>query len=264
MNADEIAAALGVASALGLPTFPCALNKAPTCPRGFRSAASDLAALRDLWLRHPGPLVGVPTGTVSGIDALDLDRKHPETADWWATHRHRLPETRAHRTRSGGLHLLFNHAPGLRCTAGKIASGVDTRADGGYIVWWPAAGMPVLCDAPLASWPGWLIEELAQPRPETPSDPWIRRPDSSHYRAGSRYAGAALRNSAERVAQAPVGTRNRTLNSEAYGLCRLVAEGLIDSQDVADTLAAAAVAARLTPREIEATLRSAFRARGLL
>jgi hypothetical protein len=38
---------------------------------------------------------------------------------------------------------------------------------------------------------------------------------------------------------------------------------MLDGQEVADTLAVAAVAAGLIPREIEATLRSAFRARWL-
>ncbi len=60
------------------------------------------------------------------------------------------------------------------------------------------------------------------------------------------------------------GTRNAALNSEAYGLGRLIAAGLLDGQAVADELAAAAIAAGLTPREIESTLCSAFGARGLL
>jgi hypothetical protein len=64
------------------------------------------------------------------------------------------------------------------------------------------------------------------------------------------------------VARAPVGIRNRTLNAEAYGIVRLVAAGLLDIQEVADRLAAAAIAAGLAPREIEATLRSAITARG--
>ena len=61
--------------------------------------------------------------------------------------------TRPHRTRSGGLHLIFGHYDGLKCSAGKIARGVDVRADGGYILWWPAAGLPMLSDAPIAPWP---------------------------------------------------------------------------------------------------------------
>jgi hypothetical protein len=78
-----------------------------------------------------------------------------------------------------------------------------------------------------------------------------------------RYAEAALRSGTERVGRAGEGTRNHTLNSEAHGLGRLVAAGLLDGQHVADALAAAAIDVGLDPHEIAATLRSAFRARGL-
>ena len=48
-------------------------------------------ALRELWSRYAGPLVGVRTGHSSGIDVLDLDRKHREATVWWTSHRDRLP-----------------------------------------------------------------------------------------------------------------------------------------------------------------------------
>jgi hypothetical protein len=267
MTATETAAALDSALALaaeGRRCFPCRAGKQPATTHGFLDATSDPVALRALWRQYPAPLVGMTTGAASGIDVLDLDLQRPEAAEWWPAHRHRLPETRVHRTRSGGLHLLFDHAAGLRCTAGSIAPGVDTRADGGYAIHWPAAGLPVLCDAPPAPWPEWLIEELSPPRPAAPSAVWTPSPDPSRYRATSRYASAALLHAAERVAWAPTGSRNRTLNREAYGIGRLVTGRLLDAQVAVDMLAAAAVVAGLSPREIEATLRSALRARGLL
>ena len=128
------ASALGAAVALGLPAFPCRPDKAPACPHGFHDATADPCALRELWRRHPAPLVGVPTGAASGVDALDIDApRHPEAAEWWARHHRRLPATRTHRTRSGGLHVLFEHAAGMRCWTGRPVSGIDGRADGGYI-----------------------------------------------------------------------------------------------------------------------------------
>jgi hypothetical protein len=121
----------------GRHCFPCASSKRPTTPHGFLDASADPVVLRELWANYAGPLVGVRTGLSSGIDVLDLDRKHPEALVWWFSHRDRLPLTRVHRTRSGGLHLIFRHVPDVRCSAGRIAPGIDVRGDGGYIIWWP-------------------------------------------------------------------------------------------------------------------------------
>ena len=177
---DTLTAALALASTY--PCFPCGRDKAPTCPAGFKDARRDAASLQQLWTNHPGPLIGVPTGTASGFDALDVDPKHSQVREWWAANRMRLPPTRVHRTRSGGLHCLFRHAPDLRCSVGRLARGIDVRADGGYVVWWPAAGLPVLQDAPPAPWPDNLLWRLRSkpsppepPRPVVPDDRRIRK-----------------------------------------------------------------------------------------
>src|ERR1700751_2132639 len=150
-------AALELASH-GLACFPVGTNKHPTIPkgRGFYAASTDPQTLRDLFGEHPGPLIGVATGTISNLDILDIDQK-PEARQWWHENRHRMPPTRVHRTRSGRLHIAFQHASGLRNSAGRIARGVDTRGDGGYAIRWPAAGLSVLSDAPPAPWPDWLL-----------------------------------------------------------------------------------------------------------
>ena len=242
----------------GRSCFPCRTDKRPATLHGFKEATCDAKGLRDLWRRHPGPLVGVATGVASGIDALDLDKGHPEAGVWWAENRHRLPETRTHRTRSGGLHLLFSHTSALRCTAGRIAPGIDTRGDGGYLIWWPAAGFPVLRDLSPVPWPAWLFDIITRP-PAT-----FREHCSNVYIGTGQYAPTALRNAAYRVVTAKPGHRNNVLNAEAYRIGRFVEAGLLDGQEVADTLAASAFAAGLNPREIVATLRSAFGARDLL
>ena len=142
-GACALSNALGLAS-VGLRCFPCATSKAPASPHGFQDATINPDELLALWSKHPGPLVGVRTGIARGIDVLDIDVKHPEANDWWRDNRHRFPRTRAHRTRSGGLHLLFQHVDRVSCSAAKIALGVDTRATGGYVIWWPATGLPIL------------------------------------------------------------------------------------------------------------------------
>jgi UDP-glucose 4-epimerase len=83
MMAETIARTLGgalVQTSEGRPCFPCARSKRPTSPRGFLDASADPIALRELWSKFPGQLVGVRTGDASGIDLLDLDRKHRDKA----------------------------------------------------------------------------------------------------------------------------------------------------------------------------------------
>jgi hypothetical protein len=243
----------------GMLCFPCQANKAPTCPSGFKAATSDPAALRDLWQRHPGPLIGVPTGEVNVLDVLDVDPRHGGNA-WLAQHGDRLVTTRTHKTRSGGLHFVFHHAPGLRCSAGKIAPGVDVRADGGFVVWWPAAGFPVAIEAPVVDWPTYLLAALMpQPGPHLHAAVSIPRNDSDSAR---RYAVGALRRAAERVALASEGTRNDTLNRECFVLARFIGDGLLTPGEIAEALAIAARHAGLTQTETARTLASALRAGG--
>jgi hypothetical protein len=129
-------------------TFPCNADKSPIPRRGFKDAIRGVD-----WRK--APLVGFPTGAVNGIDVLDIDGDAGR--EWYDANFDAIPATRAHSTRRG-MHLLFRHSPGLRCTVGKIAPGIDVRAEDGYVIWWPREGLPVE-DAPLCDWPDWLREE---------------------------------------------------------------------------------------------------------
>jgi hypothetical protein len=119
----------------GRAVFFCHEDKTPACPHGFKDAARDPVVLRELYRRHLGALVAVVAGEVSGIDIFDIDRKHPEAVQWWRENRHRVPQTRVHRTRSGGLHVVFRHHHGLRCWTARPVVGIDGRSTGGYIIW---------------------------------------------------------------------------------------------------------------------------------
>lgn len=125
-------------------------------PRGFKAATTDPAVIRRMFSCTEAELIGVPTGIVSGIDALDIDPRHGGH-DWLAENVRRLPETRTHRTRSDGRHLLFKADPRVRCSAGRIAPGVDVRAQGGYAIVPPSPGYSVVNAAPVAAWPDWLL-----------------------------------------------------------------------------------------------------------
>src|SRR5262249_6677477 len=101
--------------------------------------------------------IGVPTGAASGFDVLDVD---PAGQEWLRANEHRLPPTRRHDTRRG-THLLFQYVPGLRGSVGRVAPGIDVRAEGNFCVWWPLAGYAVSwpTEGPMiAAWPHWLLE----------------------------------------------------------------------------------------------------------
>jgi len=256
----SLAAALDLARA-GLPVFPCLPSKAPACRGGHTAASSDPGAVAALWRRYPGELVGVVTGGVSGVDVLDLDiPRHVEAREWWQEVRSEMPATRRHKTRSGGLHLFFRHEPGLRCWVGRPVIGIDARSTGGYIIWWPGAGLPVLQDAPLAPWPDWLLNLIKPPRPAVPKA-W--KPPALLDDHFDRYAAAALRHAADRVALAPAGARNSTLNAETFVIARFIVAGFLDAQTVAARMAAAGLWAGLTEREVTLTLVSALAAAGV-
>lgn len=146
--------------AVHYPVFParlcpdaclkCDICKTPACPHGFKDASKEPEQIRRLWCDCPGGLIGVPTGETSGFDVLDIDsKKHPEAIVWWLSHRRYIPPTRTHQTGSGGLHLLFKHHDLSRAGNGRLGTGIDVKANGGYIIWWPAFGRPIVCDRPI-------------------------------------------------------------------------------------------------------------------
>jgi hypothetical protein len=155
---DVVNLAENLAHNCAYSVFPCRANKRPACPHGFKDATTDPVEVRPLWRRYPGPLIGVACGEASGISVLDVDIKSDSARAWWLQNQHRLPETRCYRTRSGGLHAMFQHAPGVRNVQGEPVPGVDVRGQGGYVIWWFADGHECLDHSVPAPWPAWLSQ----------------------------------------------------------------------------------------------------------
>ena len=214
----------------GFKVFFCALDKTPTSPHGFYDATDDAGALFDLWQLNPGELIGVATGEVSGFDVVDVDSEHLAARLWWHLNTSRLPQTRTHATRRG-LHLAFGHRRGMCCSASRIAIGVDVRGDGGYCIWWPGAGLPVLCDKPRAPWPDWLAA-VAEPRvavaPQQQKTVLRERPARG---SSNSYGNTALRRAVERILTAPSGLQEPVINREAFSLGTLIGARVISKED---------------------------------
>jgi hypothetical protein len=265
MNRD-IARALTAALSLGrqgYAVFPCGPNKRPVIPKadggeGYKDAVTDPAAIEEMWRRHPGVLVGVATGAMSGISVLDIDLvKHPEAAAWWEYHWDRLEPARMHRTRSGGLHLVYKHRPGVNCSEGKINRGVDTRGDGGYAIWWPAVGLQVISDPGIAPWPEWLMPLLEPPPPVSISRRALAGRPGDLRPLLNRAAGIL-----RAVVEATEGERNRILFWASCRATEMVVAGELDhptAMQVFDLLREAADRTGLPRREAERTIASAMR-----
>jgi hypothetical protein len=241
---------------IGIPVFPCAINKRPTCPHGFKDASSEPTAVAALWRDHPGPLIGVPTGLISNIFVLDLDTaRHPEAEEWLERHAPYLPDTRQHRTQSGGLHILFRHHEGLKCSTSKLARGVDTRGDGGYVIWWPASVKQAedCTELGLEPVPEWMVKALTPP-PIPPARIIPRRSDD-----GGALVTARLRGIVETIEGAREGERNNVVFWAANRVRDMVVSGEIDSGAFSEVIEAARRTG-LPDYEIKNTLKRTARA----
>ncbi len=131
-------------AARGWAVFPCNAKKAPLTKNGFKDASCDEAAVRRFWQLKPKAMVGVATGA-SGLVVVDIDTKgevdgydgwHGLVQDTGAD----LEQTTLVETPSGGMHVYYQtNGFKVGSTAGKLAPGIDTRAEGGYVI---AAGSP--------------------------------------------------------------------------------------------------------------------------
>lgn len=152
----------------GIPVFPCRPDKRPLTGHGFKDASTDPAQITAWWTEFPAALIGVPTGESSGLLAIDID---PDGAAWYAEHFDRLACGRIHRTKRGH-HLLYRMPTiEIRSSAGKIAPGVDVRAEGGYLIWWPAHGHAATGDLDdIGDAPDWIIDLLKEKPRQAASD----------------------------------------------------------------------------------------------
>ena len=259
----------------GIPVLPlhtpapgggCSCARGPACERpgkhprlrhGLTEASVDPRRMEMWWDRWPEANVGLRTGVV--MDVADID-----SAEGWHGLRHLLggatPAGPEVRTGGGGWHFWFE--PTGYGNRVRLLPGVDWRGAGGYVVAPPsqhASGRAYRWvrgpGERLAGGPAALLDLLAGPvfaAREQASEQAIAHPD--------RYATVALTAEADRVARAPVGSRNDTLNRAAFALGRLVGAGLLDAQTVTAELTAAAAFAGLGRVETRRTIRSGLTA----
>lgn len=247
----------------GIPIFPCAAGgKRPLTTHGFHDASTDPSQVARWWARWPRANVGMPTGTASGLEVVDVD-VHGAIRGFAAFERARREGLTDHwaafvRTPSGGIHAYYPADPDQVQPSWQAASaGIDFRGAGGYIVVPPSvvvtgvgpssyelisAGKsdPVPVDAR-------ALRDFLQPRPVWP----VALSTAMH-----RGVDLDVARIAQWVATRGEGERNRGL---FWASCRLAESGLAPDS-IRAALAPAAEHAGLSAPEVAATIRSAHRA----
>jgi len=157
--------------------------------------------------------VGIVTGALSSVLVLDVDGSEGEAE----LQKHGHPVTPMVRTARGGLHLYFRHPEHHVRTGIRVASGLDVKASGGYVVAPPSMGPNGRTyewiispeEAKLADPPEWLMSLLERERPKGPAP-----------KIGDRIPSGQRNNALARLA----GTMRRPGMSEAAILAALLEE----------------------------------------
>jgi hypothetical protein len=157
----------------GLHVFPCKpRGKEPATRHGCKDATTDPAIIEQWWRGNPDCNIAVATGTLSKVFCVDIDGIDAESelrkleAQYGA-----LPPTVESIT-ARGRHLFFKMPPQpLRNSTGKVATGIDVRADGGYVIVPPSKHpsgrdyyWSVDTSNTFAPAPDWLLARISDPR----------------------------------------------------------------------------------------------------
>jgi hypothetical protein len=164
MVGDMLQAALSYV-AEGFKVFPVKPDKKPLTEHGLKDATQLQMGVEEYWKKWPDAGIALVT---DGLVVLDFDAKSggAESKKAIEAKYGSFPRTRTHRTGGGGLHYLYRNPNGHNIRS-KVAiggySGVDLRANGGYIVVPPSRHesgnyYEVIDDTEIAPAPPWIVE----------------------------------------------------------------------------------------------------------
>ena len=248
--------------ALGVSVFPCVPGeKRPLVAHGFKDASTDPARAEAWWRRWPEANIGIPTGPVSGIEVVDVDVKGDPPrgpASWLQATRAGLLDGWAVQvvTPSGGLHAYYPAAAIEQRSWASGAAQLDFRGTAGYIVAPPSRtiidGETVayqlldLAAGDVHPVDAGGLREFLDPRPVRPS--WPQAPLRGTLEERTRRIAGWLAGQGK-------GERNVGLY---WASCRLAKNGA-SLAEAFQALGPVAEGIGLPPREIERTIRSAYR-----
>lgn len=148
---------------IGLSIIPVGPNKVSLVKwESYQDKCASIDEINNWWKQWPEANPALITGRVSGIVALDLDKKHNRTSKEFT-----LPPTACAKSGSGGEHFFFKYPSDVSVKSGSAISGegVDSRADKGYILLAPSINekggkyewvVPLESKEDLAEMPEWF------------------------------------------------------------------------------------------------------------
>ncbi|WP_020388538.1 bifunctional DNA primase/polymerase [Kribbella catacumbae] len=241
-----------------------------TC-HGFYAAATDPARITALVAAVPYGQLAVRTGAVSGLLVVDVDPAHGGTASLHhLVNEGLLPHTLRVITGSGGLHLYYRH-PGQPMPSRPMPgrSGIDIKADGGYVVLPPSihhrTGLPyrwATSGSGATEMPPALVAACLPPMPAESFTPRTS-PAATQPGGGISHPDKLLTAHLDAVRRAPKGRRRTTLYGAARGVARMVAAGVIDQAAAVTALTYVGHQVAQTDRDIRAAIAGAFRDEGI-
>jgi putative DNA primase/helicase len=171
-------------------------GKHPIIKNWQNEASADPQTITNWWQQFPDANVGIATGAISGIIALDVDTDKGGDDSLFALESQygKLPSTVESITGGGGRHLIFQY-PGIPINnkVGSLGPGLDIRGDRGQIVappsihksgkryeWEPSSDPKTTS---IAKMPDWLLNLITSSTTSTnaqnPSQPPNSNPSNS-------------------------------------------------------------------------------------
>lgn len=230
--------------------------------------------------------IGVRTGAPSGIIVIDDDNEYNIAQAQLG-----LPPTFTVETGGHKKHYYYRY-PGrpIKNSVSKLSKLVDVRADGGQAVYigsihpdtkdpYDILGPKKFNDMEIVDLPAAVLARIEGDDPNradggpgvSPKETGGAKSKSGEQKSGKRKSGESgrleefatgqLEKAARRVAGAPEGTRNDTLNREAFRIARYVNAKILDRNTALATLLSAAERSGLTSAEATPTIQRAFEAK---
>ena len=156
------------------------VGKHPKNDNGVNGASIDIEDLVSWFESKDDVNIGVATGQVSNLLALDIDPRHGGDESLLALVQEygMFPETIQVKTGGGGAHYYFRYPNGVQIpnSTSKLGAGLDVKSNGGYVVIPPSrhasGGVYAWDDSDIlsdeqAEMPSWLVGLLtSQPKRE--------------------------------------------------------------------------------------------------